>query len=770
MAITKVLHMSADFDNVVSSHLDNAIDYILQEKKLGKLHLSGGINCMTSGTYEQMMATKKMFGKTGGRQGYHFILSLKPGEGTPQQMYEIAMKFAERSFHNEYEAVVAVHTDTEKLHAHIVLNSVNMVTGYKFQYKKGDWKRIYQPITNELCAEHGLSTVPAEYSKEPSNVPRNEFQKNMKFHDLIREDCECLLALSEDTAHFIWLLRRLGYEVKEGMHIAVKVPGMKRFARLDTIDKRYAKDNLEQTIAEAQGRKVYFPVRTFNTDKYYHSALNPYPERHYYQIRGIRVVEKYRFGYKAAKYYKDIMLLQKLQGEYLFLCDNHIHSFEDLLDYRSNAVDELNQIRSEQQEIYARNAALKRKCDTPEGLREYQAEHLKNGQRLDELKKRARQLRKGKSLSERQMAASINEALERIGRDYPAESLEIDPSISDVPEYPVAVARLKAEKESREAAARAEAERQAAERAAEERAKREAEAAAEAVRRAAEQARRKAEKEAEARRCAIEEGKRRQEVRRKEEQKKKERIRGLYDKMVSEADRLADTVLGLRFDQPYKWEYINYINERRFMPMSELTEGAMQKPFLTYEQFVAEKERLKESVVNDALQREDIPEIQEPDREDGLFRTEIPDNDIGQAEVLDDTIVQTEQPVFSTFAITAKESETEVPDTLEQREPVSQTRDSMKNTESGLESPAEKTVTKQDYQRMTDKEKAEWIGITVRDMPGSIRRFKSKMEQLGIWHESTIEMTDAFMKLWNQAEKERDIPQNRGDYQRVLRR
>ena len=178
-------------------------------------------------------------------------------------------------------------------------------------------------------------------------------------------------------------------------------------------------------------------------------------------------------------------------------------------------------------------------------------------------------------------------------------------------------------------------------------------------------------------------------------------------RVVSEADRLADTVFGLRFDQPYKWEYINYIDERRFTPMAELTEESMQKPFLTYEQFVAKKERLRESVADDVMQGVDITEIQEPDREDNIFRTEIPDNDIGQAEVLDDTIVQTEQPVFSTFAITVLESETEVPDTLEQREPVSQTRDSMKNTESGLESPAEKTVTKQDYQRMTDKEKAE---------------------------------------------------------------
>lgn len=760
MAITKVLHMSADFENVVSSHLDNAIDYILQEKKLGRLHLSGGINCMTSGTYEQMMATKKMFGKMGGRQGYHFILSLKPGEGTPQQMYEIAMKFAERAFHNEYEAVVAVHTDKDRIHAHIVLNSVNMATGYKFQYKKGDWKRLYQPITNELCEEYGLSIVPAEYSREPSNVPRNEFQRDMKFHDLIREDCECLLALSEDTAHFIWLLRRLGYEVKEGMHIAVKVPGMKRFARLDTIDKRYARDNLEQTIAEAQGRKIHFPVRTFNTDQYYQSALNLYPKRYYYQIRGIRVVEKYRFGYKAAKYYKDIMLLQKLQEEYLFLCDNHIHSFEDLLDYRSNAVDELNQIRSEQQEIYARNAALKRKCDTPEGLREYQAEHLKNGQRLDELKKKAGQLRKGKSLSERQMAASINEALERIGRDYPAESLEIDPSISDVPEYPVAVVRLKAEKERREAEARAEAERQAAKRAAEERAKREAEVVAEAVRCAAEQARRKTEKEVEARRRAIEEEKRIQEIQRKEAQKKKERIRGLYDQMISEADKLADIAYGLRFDQPYKWEYINYLNERRLTPMAELTEEDMQKPFLTYEQFVAEKERLRESAIVDMLQREDIPEIRKPDLEDERLQAEIEYKDVGQSESSYYTIVQTDSPNLSIFP-------TGVSDTLVQRESAYRIHDSLRSTESDSEKIVEKTVTKQDYQRMTDKEKAEWIGISLSDMPGSIKRFKSRMEQIGIWHESTLEMTEAFMKLWNQAEKERDAKQPGNDYKQI---
>ena len=162
-------------------------------------------------------------------------------------------------------------------------------------------------------------------------------------------------------------------------------------------------------------------------------------------------------------------------------------------------------------------------------------------------------------------------------------------------------------------------------------------------------------------------------------------------------------------------------------------------------------------------EREDITEIRKPDREDGITQTEMPDKAVKQPEVSDYTIVQTDSSNLSIFP-------TEVSDTLLQRETASQTHDSLRNTESISEKSVEKTVTKQDYQRMTDKEKAEWIGISLSDMPGSIKRFKSKMEQIGIWHENTMDMTEAFMKLWNQVEKERDVLQNRKDYQRVLRR
>lgn len=245
MAITKMMHMKASSKTRIDIHLEHSINYILQPKKLGEANLAGGINCLPEMAYRQMKATKQMFGKTGGRQGYHFVISLKPGEGTPEIMYDIAMRFAEEAFAGEYEAVVAVHTDREHLHAHIIINSVNMVTGYKFQCRDGDWKYKFQPITNKLCEEYGLHITPAEYSKEPKNMVRPQWEREQAFSEWIKQDALFCAISAENMEHFIFLLEKLGFEVKQGKHIAVKVPGMKRFKRLDTISEDLSRESLE---------------------------------------------------------------------------------------------------------------------------------------------------------------------------------------------------------------------------------------------------------------------------------------------------------------------------------------------------------------------------------------------------------------------------------------------------------------------------------------------------------------------------------------------
>ena len=386
MAITKMMHMKASNKARIDIHLEHSINYILQPKKLGEANLVGGINCLPDMAYRQMKATKQMFGKIGGRQGYHCVISLKPGEGTPEIMYDIAMRFAEEAFRGEYEAVVAVHTDRNHLHAHIVINSVNMVTGYKFQCRDGDWKCRFQPITNKLCEEYNLHITPAEYSKEPKNMARPQWEREQVFSKWIKQDALFCAINAENMEHFIFLLEKLGFEVKQGKHIAVKVPGMKRFKRLDTISEDLSRESLEAMFKYGDASLVspvnystsLMPVRK--------AILTPYQRKCYTRMYRLRLAEKKRFTYKSAYLYEQIRKLNELQEEYLVVVRYDVKSFLDLfrLKQRLQRVDE--ELSKVQKEMYRDRALQKRSCKTEADMDLFEASEDDYRERLEQIK------------------------------------------------------------------------------------------------------------------------------------------------------------------------------------------------------------------------------------------------------------------------------------------------------------------------------------------------------------------------------------------------
>lgn len=386
MAITKVMHMKASGKARIDIHLEHAINYILQPKKLGDANLAGGINCLPDTAYEQMKSTKQMFGKAGGRQGYHFVVSLKPGEGTPEIMYDIAMRFAEEAFGGEYEAVVAVHTDRNHLHAHIVINSVNMVTGYKFQYGNGDWKYKFQPITNKLCDEYGLHITPAEYSKEPRNMARPQWEREQVFSKWIEQDARFCALNAESMEHFIFLLEKAGFEVKQGKHIAVKVPGMKRFKRLDTISEDFSRENLEAAFKYGEARMVSPIVHTMPLPVMRKAVLTPYQKKCYTRMYRLRLAEKKRFSYGSAYLYEQIRKMHELQEEYLLVVNYDVKSFGDLyrLKFRLQNVDE--ELCKAQKDLYRDRASQKRSCRTADDMAFFEASENDYRERLEQIK------------------------------------------------------------------------------------------------------------------------------------------------------------------------------------------------------------------------------------------------------------------------------------------------------------------------------------------------------------------------------------------------
>ena len=423
MAITKMMHMKASSKARIDIHLEHSINYILQPKKLGEANLAGGINCLPEMAYRQMKATKQMFGKTGGRQGYHFVISLKPGEGTPEIMYDIAMRFAEEAYAGEYEAVVAVHTDREHLHAHIIINSVNMVTGYKFQCRDGDWKYKFQPITNKLCEEYGLHITPAEYSKEPKNMARPQWEREQAFSKWIKQDALFCAISAENMEHFIFLLEKLGFEVKQGKHIAVKVPGMKRFKRLDTISEDLSRESLEAMFRYGDASLASPVNRTTALLPVRKTVLTPYQRRCYARMYRLRLAEKKRFTYKSAYLYEQIRKMHELQEEYLVVVKYDVKSYGDLfrLKLRLQQVDE--ELCKAQKEMYRDRTLQKRSCKTAQDLEFFEASADDYRERLEQIKLQKKDNRK--------KLKAVERCLERDGSLLEAE-LEMRIPVDDM--------------------------------------------------------------------------------------------------------------------------------------------------------------------------------------------------------------------------------------------------------------------------------------------------------------------------------------------------
>lgn len=406
MAITKIMNIGAGKKGKITNHLKNALDYIMNDAKTESGVLVGGWNCVPNLAFEQMVGTKELYVKTGGRQGYHIVISCPPEEGTPEQLLELMKEFAQEFLGDDYEAVYSVHVDKEHNHGHLVFNSVNMNTGKKYEYKKGDWKYEIQPITNRLCEKHGLSIIPAEYSKDPVNMNRKQWEKEQSWSDFIEADVKYCRGVAEDYEHFLYLLEELGYEVKKGAHLAIKAEKMKRFRRLDTINEEYSKENLEAFFTK--GSFAFETPRVLTPDvKYLLKPKNPYQQKFYAKLYRMRVVEKYRFQYKSARFKEDLERMHMLQEEYLFLRRNDINGVVDIVTKIELAELDIKKLTEKQKTLYQERANLKRKCVTDNNILDFYTSEPEYRKQLDDIKSEKRKLQGEKHVAERCLKESL---------------------------------------------------------------------------------------------------------------------------------------------------------------------------------------------------------------------------------------------------------------------------------------------------------------------------------------------------------------------------
>ena len=393
MAITKILNIKESEGRNPASHLKNALEYIQNPDKTEECVLVGGINCLPDTAFEQMEETKNIFHKTGKRQGYHVIISFSPEEKvTAEQAMYVLEHFAKDVLGDDYEAVYAVHTDREHMHGHLIWNSVSMTTGKKYNSPKSNWKNHLQPITNKYCDELGLSIMPAEYSRNPKNISRDKWEKEMSMKEIILRDAKMCAYAAGNVEHFKYLMKRLGYVFKKDAWMEVQAPGFRYYHKLAKLDEMFSEDMLRHYVDMPWMAKPYF----YSSDirGLHRAKLSPFQKKFYAKLYRLRIVEQKRFAVGGAKYTEDLKRFHQLQDEYLLIVNNDIKSVVDLVDFINEQEEKILQIEDRQHEIYRESSSRKRSIKNEEQYREYQIWHVEVQEELDELKQEKREIKR----------------------------------------------------------------------------------------------------------------------------------------------------------------------------------------------------------------------------------------------------------------------------------------------------------------------------------------------------------------------------------------
>ena len=399
MAITKILNIQESDGRNPASHLKNALEYIQNPDKTEECVLVGSINCLPDTAFEQMEETKNIFHKTGKRQGYHVIISFSPEEKvTAEQAMYVLEHFAKDVLGDDYEAVYAVHTDREHMHGHLIWNSVSMTTGKKYNSPKGNWKNHLQPITNKYCDELGLSIMPAEYSRNPKNISRDKWEKEMSMKEIILRDAKMCAYAAGNVEHFKYLMKRLGYVFKKDAWMEVQAPGFRYYHKLAKLDEMFSEDMLRHHVDMPWMSKPYF----YSSDirGLHRAKLSSFQKKFYAKLYRLRIVEQKRFAVGGAKYTEDLKRFHQLQDEYLLIVNNDIKSVVDLVDFINEQEEKIQQIEDRQHEIYRESSSRKRNIKTEAQYRKYQIWHVEVQEKLDELKQEKRKIKRQLQLAD----------------------------------------------------------------------------------------------------------------------------------------------------------------------------------------------------------------------------------------------------------------------------------------------------------------------------------------------------------------------------------
>ncbi|MGN0617410.1 MAG: relaxase/mobilization nuclease domain-containing protein [Ruminiclostridium sp.] len=245
MAITKI--------HPIEVTLNYAVEYIVEPHKTEEQKYVDGFRCNPLFATNEFDKTKDDMQYSGKVLGYHLIQSFFPGETTPEMAHEIGKKLCDELLKGQYEYVISTHVDKEHIHNHIIINSVNAETGKSFSTeldRKSNpaWKQI-RAISDRLCKENELSVIKnAERGKGKSHYEWEQDKDGKSWKSRLKIAIDNCIKTADSFDDFLAKMRELGYEIKQGKHIAFRAAGQEKFTRAKSLGFYYQEEQLRNRI------------------------------------------------------------------------------------------------------------------------------------------------------------------------------------------------------------------------------------------------------------------------------------------------------------------------------------------------------------------------------------------------------------------------------------------------------------------------------------------------------------------------------------------
>ena len=234
--------------------------------------------------------------------------------------------------------------------------------------------------------------MPAECSRNPKNISRDKWEKEMSMKEIILRDAKMCAYAAGNVEHFKYLMKRLGYVFKKDAWMEVQAPGFRYYHKLAKLDEMFSEETLRHHVDMPWMAKPYF----YSSDirGLHRAKLSPFQKKFYAKLYRLRIVEQKRFVVGGAKHTEDLKRFHRLQDEYLLLVNNDIKDVAGLVKYRSEQQEKMQRIEDRQQEIYRESSSRKRKIKTEAQYKGYQMWHVEVQEELDELKQEKREIKR----------------------------------------------------------------------------------------------------------------------------------------------------------------------------------------------------------------------------------------------------------------------------------------------------------------------------------------------------------------------------------------